>query len=238
MDQADTPGWKWLIEHEGYTLAILTFAAYLFATGSNQAYLSALGVPDAGTISLLNYLVILPAVAFSVIFFGVAFRCAYWLSGIKNWKPFIGGRVAMVLLIVTAALVSQSRLIVQLGLSSAWTVLVLALVSFAVLARSYVVLEQRRFAPVTYVLVVICCWSLGFAWGQSIATTRTDWRVVEIVGHDSPYLVLDQRQDQLVVAPLVDDENGVYENRFLYFSRTTEGLSESIRHVGPVQRQK
>lgn len=99
-------------------------------------------------------------------------------------------------------------------------------------------IEGRMFAPATYALVMLCCWSLGTTYGQRIATTRTDWRVIEIEGDEATYLVLDERDGQVIVAPLVEGEEGVYEKRFLYFDRATTGLSETINTIGPVRPQE
>ena len=124
------------------------------------------------------------------------------------------------------------------GLGPSWIKVLTLLFLMALLARFFVMVDRRKFAPLTYVLVMLCFWLFGASFGHEAAKTQENWRVVEVEGDETDYVVVNVRGDQLIVAPLIDSEKGVYEPRFIHIDPTAEGVSESVKAIGPISAKK
>ncbi|MFN3167778.1 MAG: hypothetical protein ACE37H_12015 [Phycisphaeraceae bacterium] len=230
-----TSGWKWFVEHEAYTLALITLAAYLVFTGSNVAYLGALGVPSGGLISLPSYVWALPQFGLLAVCLFLMIQLFIWRMKLYDWQEWIGGKTAIIAFAVIGVFViGQPSMLRGWGLGPSWVKVMTLLFLLALLARFFVVVNKRRFAPLTYVLLMLTFWFFGASFGHEAATTQTSWRVVEVEGDDTNYVVLNVRGDQLIVAPLTDPEHGMYERRFIHLDPTSEGVSESVQAIGPI----
>ena len=237
IDQAS--GWTWFVEHEAYTLATITLAAYLIFTGSNLAYLSTLGVPSSGLVSLPSYVWTLPRVGLLAVLCFLVLKLYMWLIKAHNWQAWISGKIAiMVFTVLTLFFVGQPSMLRSWGLGATTIKLLTLFFLIALIARFIVLVDKRRFAPLTYVLLMFSFWFFGVSFGYEAAVTQEKWRVVEISGGNASYVVLDERGDRLIVAPLLDPQNGLYESRILYLDLGTEGLSESVQAIGPITSQE